>query len=162
MAPADLGSCRREFMLVGRMSKKHNGTISHLITSVTKATGEAEGVWRLLAGVPASLGSKRPREAACALRSEGSMRWTHNPGRWTSMCQVRRQAGQGSGAEEFCPTGVPGTRILYCVCSLLNRYTFPSPFLPNGHLWMELGSPPLFTTLILWGKMNSACEKSDL
>lgn len=36
--PADLGSFHREFMGV---SKKHNGTISYLITSVTKATEES-------------------------------------------------------------------------------------------------------------------------
>lgn len=71
------------------------------------------------------------------------------------------EAGR-TGAEEFCPTGGPGTRVLYCVCSLLSRHTFPSPFLPNRHLWMELGSSPLFTTLTLWEKMNSGCEKSDL
>lgn len=42
--PANLGSCLQgAYSLVGRMSKKHNRTVSHLITVVTKATEERRG-----------------------------------------------------------------------------------------------------------------------
>lgn len=61
-------------------------------------------------------------------------------------------ARTGQGAKEFYLAGGAGTRALSCACSLLSRQAFPFPCLPNGHLWMELGNLPLFTTLVLWKK----------